>query len=62
MNRKKIAAHLNSAITQLVPDLFDIVANTPVIKMEKHDYVTRQEEAEKPKYRLQLIAACVGVM
>ncbi len=62
MNRKEIAAHLNSAITQLVPDLFDIVANTPVIKMEKHDYVTRQEEAEKPKYRLQLIAACVGVM
>jgi len=38
------------------------VANTPVIKMEKHDYVTRQEEAEKPKYRLQLVGACVGIM
>ncbi len=62
MNRKKIEAHLNNAIEKLTPDLFDVIANTPVRKMEKHDYITRQEINEKPNYQHQLIAISVSLM
>jgi hypothetical protein len=62
MNRKRIEAHLNRAIEQLIPDLFESLANTPIRKMEKHDYITHQEVAEQPNYQQQLITVSVSIM
>lgn len=60
MKNKTIEARLNKEIEQTVPDIFDSIVNAPIVKMEEHDYITRQSMVKKSKYQKKLLAVCIN--
>ena len=62
MKKNEIKKRLKNSIDQAPMDFFQIIQDTPIRKMERHDDMTRQEKKETRRPRLKPVALGVSVM